>query len=71
MILERVTTIELSIDEQRRITLDYLCRCYADRKQALKAYEQIFSNRNTPYTITARKEIAALDSVIKTLENEI
>ena len=71
MVLEKVTQIELNIDEQRRISLDYLQRCYTDKKQALKAYERIFSSRNTPYTISARKDLAALNAVITILENEI
>lgn len=71
MILERVTQIELNTDEQRRITLDYLCRCLSDKRQALKNYERIFSSRNTPYIISTRKEKAALDAVIKILEAEI
>ncbi len=71
MVLEKVTQIELNIDEQRRITLDYLCQCYKDKKKSLHDYERIFSNRNTPYTISTRKELAALNAVINILENEI
>ena len=71
MVLERVTQIELNVDEQRRISLDYLSECYKDKKKCLFEYEKLFSNRNTPYTITAKKELAALDAVIKILENEI
>lgn len=71
MTLERVTQIELSVDEQRRIALDYLTQCRQNKKNGLKEYERIFSNRNTPYTITARKEIAALNAVISILESEV
>ena len=71
MILEKLTLIELNSDEQRRISLDYLQQLHNDKKKSLHVYETTFSNRNTPYTISSRKELAALDAVIKILESEI
>lgn len=71
MVIEKITQIELNIDEQRRITLDYLCQFQQNKKSSLKEYERIFSNRNTPYTISTRKELAALDAVIRILESDI
>lgn len=67
MTLELVTKIELNIDEQRRITLDYLISRYESDLNSLKKAKF----ENTRYSRTIKQELAALDSVIKILEQEI
>lgn len=67
MILERLTKIELNIDEQRRITLDYLLNRYEKNLKTLNGAKF----ENTRYSRIIKKELAALDAVIKILEQEI
>lgn len=67
MLLERVTKIELNVDEQRRITLDYLTKRRAKNSNALN-----FGGYTAKeYARTLKNENSALDAVIKILENEI
>lgn len=71
MTLERVTKIELNIDEQRRITLDYLTERKTKNAQLLNQYEKMLKYRQSEYIRTLKNELAAIDAVIKILEKEI
>lgn len=68
MIPERLTQIEISVTEQRRITLDYLER---RRVECLNALNNYGAGKNDNFTKMLRKELAVLYEVIKILEQEI
>ena len=71
MTLERVTKIELNIDEQRRITLDYLTERKIKNTHLVNQYEKMLNYRQSEYIRTLKNEMAAIDAVLKILEKEI